>query len=105
MRNASLRPLTVLLQICTVWCTKLRKHFNAIVEVFYCFTVAIGSLGNASCIKLEGKQKLGSCSAHAKQGGCRVRQQLRARSESLAISAALKQLSENINKAMCVVIL
>jgi len=48
MRTASLWPLTILLQICTVWGTKLRKHFNAIMEVFYCFTVAIGLPGDAS---------------------------------------------------------
>jgi len=48
MRTASLRPLTILGQICTVWCTKLRKHFNAIVEVFHCFTVSIGMSGDAS---------------------------------------------------------
>ena len=48
MRTALLQPVTILLQICTVWCTKLRKHFNAIVEVFYCFTVAIGLSGDAS---------------------------------------------------------
>ena len=40
--------ITILPQICTVWCTKLRKHFNAIMEVFYCFTVAIGLPGDAS---------------------------------------------------------
>jgi len=48
MRTASLRPFTILPQICAVWCTKLRKHFNAIVEVLYCFTVAIGLPGDAS---------------------------------------------------------
>jgi len=48
MRTASRWPLTVLRQISTVWCTKLRKHFNAIVEMFYCFTVAIGLSGDAS---------------------------------------------------------
>jgi len=47
MRTASLRPLTILPQICAVWCTKLRKHINAIVEVLYCFTVAIGLPGDA----------------------------------------------------------
>jgi len=41
MRTASLWPDTTLPQICTVWCTKLRKHFNAIMEVLYCFIVAI----------------------------------------------------------------
>jgi len=48
MRTASLRPVTILPQICTVWCTKLRKHFNAIMEMFYCFTVAIGLPGDVS---------------------------------------------------------
>jgi len=32
--------------ICAVRCTKLRKHFNAIMEVLYCFTVAIGLPGD-----------------------------------------------------------
>jgi len=36
MRTALFRPLTTLRQICTVWCTKLRKHFHAILEVLYC---------------------------------------------------------------------
>jgi len=31
-----------------VRCKKLRKHFIAIMEVFYCFTVAIGLPGDAS---------------------------------------------------------
>jgi len=48
MRTASSRPTIFLLQICTVWCTKLRNHFNAIMEVFYCFTVAISFPGDAS---------------------------------------------------------
>ena len=48
MRTASLRPLTILPQICTVWCTKLRKHLNAIAKVFYCFTVVIGLPGDVS---------------------------------------------------------
>jgi len=43
MRTASLRPVTILPQICTIWCTKLRKHFNAIMEVLYCFTVVAGT--------------------------------------------------------------
>jgi len=47
MRTAS-ASITILPQICTVWCTQLRKHFNAIVEVFYCFTVAIGLPADAS---------------------------------------------------------
>jgi len=48
MRTVSLRPLTILPQIGTVQFTKLRKHFNAITEVLYCFTVAIGLPGAAS---------------------------------------------------------
>jgi len=48
MCTASLRPLTALPQICTAWCTKLRKHCNAIMEELYCFTVAIGLPGDAS---------------------------------------------------------
>jgi len=48
MRTASLRPLATLPQICTVWCTKLRKHFSAIIEVFYCFTVPIRLPADAS---------------------------------------------------------
>ena len=48
MRIASLGPLTILAQICAVWCVKLRKHLNAIMEVFYCFTVTIGLPGDVS---------------------------------------------------------
>ena len=51
-------------------CLKLRKHFNATVKVLYCFTVAISLPGAAS--DLQWRQKVGSCSAHGKQGGCRV---------------------------------
>ena len=43
------------------------------MEVFCCFTVAIGLPGDASDHNED--KKVGSCSAHAKQGGCRVRQQ------------------------------
>jgi len=55
MGTASLLPLTILPQICTVWCTKLRKHFNAIMEVLYCFIFAIGLPGDASDYN-EGKR-------------------------------------------------
>jgi len=48
MRTASLQPVTVLPQICTVWCTKLQKDFNAIIEVLYCFTVSTDLPGNVS---------------------------------------------------------
>jgi len=32
----------------SLWDTKLRKHFTAIVEVFYCETVSIGLPGDVS---------------------------------------------------------
>jgi len=48
MRTASLRPVAILPQICTVRCTKVRRQFNVIMEVFYCFTVAIGLPGDPS---------------------------------------------------------
>jgi len=47
MRTASLRPITILPHICTVWCTKLQKHSNTVMEVLYCFTVSIGLPGDA----------------------------------------------------------
>jgi len=75
MHIVSLRPAAILPQICTVWCTKLRKQFNAIMdEVFYCFITAIGFPGDTSDNTLQWRKKICSCSAHAKQGGCRVRQ-------------------------------
>jgi len=72
MRTASLRALTILLQICTVWCTKLRKYFNAIVEVFYCFTIAIGLPGYVSN---NNEDKSWQLQRACKKGGCQVRQQ------------------------------
>jgi len=42
--------------------TKLRKHFNAIVEVFYCFTVSIGSLAMyQNTMKTKGRQLHRAC--------------------------------------------
>jgi len=103
MRTASLWPLTVLPQICTVWCTKLRKHFDTIMEVLYCLTVAIGVPGHTSdnTMKTKGRQL---------QCACKTRwllreATLRARSDILGVWAALKQLSENKNDAMCIVLL
>jgi len=49
------QPLAILPQICTVRGTKPRNHSNAIVEVFYCFTVSIGLPGDASDYN-EGKR-------------------------------------------------
>jgi len=48
MHTTSLRPVTVLPQVVTVWCTNLQNHFNTIMEVLYCFTVSIGLPGDAS---------------------------------------------------------
>ena len=70
--SPSLRPLTILPQICTVWCTKLRKHFNAIMDVFYFFTDTIGLPGDASDYT---EDKKSAVAARIQKGGCRVRQQ------------------------------
>jgi len=63
MRTSSLWPHAILPQICTVWCKKLRKNFNAIMEVFYCFTVAIGLPGDASdyCRRKKDRQLQRAC--------------------------------------------
>jgi len=103
MSTASLWPVTFLPQICTVWCTKLRKHFDAIMEVLYCFTVAVGLLGDASdhTMKTKGRQLQRACKTR-----CLLREAVvRARSDILGVWAALKQRSENKNNAMCVVLL
>jgi len=98
VRTATLRPLTILPQFCTSWCTKLRKHVNATVEVFHCFTVAIGLPRDAS----DYNEDIRSTVAARMQSSEAT---VRARSEILDIWAALKQLSGNKNDAMCVVLL
>jgi len=45
------------------------------MEMFYYFTVSIGLPGDASEYNEDYKFGSSSGSAHAKQGGCRVRQQ------------------------------
>ena len=40
--------LTIQPQICTAWCTKLQKHFDAVMKVFCCFTSEIVLPGDAS---------------------------------------------------------
>ena len=64
---------------CTVgdlcrWCTKLRKHFVAIVEVFCCFTVAIGLAMYHASDYNEDKRSVVAARMQNK-GGCRVKQQ------------------------------
>jgi len=74
------------------------------MEVFYCFTVAIGLPGDASdyCkMKTKDLQLQRACKARWLSSEATVR----ARSEILAIWAAVKQLSENKNDAICVVLL
>jgi len=71
MSTASLRPVTILPQICTVWRAKLRKH----LQLWKCFTISPLQSDCLTCIKLQWRQRVGSYSAHAKQGGCRARQQ------------------------------
>jgi len=61
MRTASFRPLTILPQICTVRCTKLRKHFYANMEVFYYFIVAIGLPGDASDYNEDKRSVVAAC--------------------------------------------
>jgi len=61
MRTASLWPVTFLPQICTVCCAKLQKHFNAIMEVPYCFTIAIGLPGNASDYNEDIRPAVAAC--------------------------------------------
>ena len=99
MRTTSFRPVIFLQPICTVWCTKLRKHFNAIMEVLYCFTVAIGLPGDASDYKTIGQQLQCACKSRCLSSEATVR----VRNKILGIWATLKQLSENKNDAMCVV--
>ena len=65
MRITPLRSVAILPQICTV-CTKLRKHVNAIMEVLYCFTVAIVLPGVASDYN---EDNVGSCSQGQIQEG------------------------------------
>ena len=72
LRTASLRPVSMLSQICTAWCRILQKHFKAIMEVFFCFTVAIGLPGDLSDYN---EDKSSAVPAACKKGGCRVRQQ------------------------------
>jgi len=45
---------------------------TAVIEVLYCFTVAIGLSGNASDYN---EVKRSAVKVYAKQGGCRVRKQ------------------------------
>jgi len=102
MRTASLRPVTLLPQICTVWCTKLQKHFNAPMK---CFTV---SPLQSACLALH--QTIMKTKGRQLQRACKRRwlsseATVRAWSEILAVWPALKQLSENDNDARCVVLL
>jgi len=81
--------------------TKLQKHFNAIMEVF--FDVAIGRLGDAASYN-EDKSLAVAARMHNK-GWLFSEATVRARCEILGIWAALKQLPENKNDAKCVVLL
>ena len=102
MGTAPLRPVTILSQICTVWCTKLRKHENVIMKILYCFTVVIGLPGDASDYN---EDKRSAVAASMQKRWLSSEATVRARSEILAIWAALKHLSENKDEAMCVVLL
>ena len=102
MRTASHWPLTILWQICIICCTKLRKHFNATMK---CFTV---SPSRPACLALH--QTTMKTKSRQLQRACKTRwlsseATVRAWSEILGSWAALKQLSENNNDEMCVVLL
>ena len=80
----------------------VRNCESTLMQLWKCFTV---SPFRSACLAMHQntlKTKVGSCRAHAKQGGCRVRQQWELWSEVLVFWAALKQLSENEYDATCV---
>jgi len=70
------------------------------MEVLYCFTVAIGLPGDVSDYNEDKGRQLQRA---YKTRWLSSEAAVRARSEILTIWAALKQLSENKNDAMCVV--
>jgi len=85
-----------------VCCTKMRKHFTANMEEFYCFTDAIGFLasGNASTtMKTKGRRLQRACKSRWLSNEAAVRA---ARSAILRIRAARKQLSGAKNVAVCI---
>jgi len=61
MCTVTLLPFTMLPQICTVWCTKLQRHVNAIVEVFYCLTIVISLPGDASDYNEDKRSAVAAC--------------------------------------------
>jgi len=101
MRTPSLRPLTILPQICVVWCATPRKHLNAILEVFYCFTVRSACLASGDASDYNEDKR--SAVAARMQNKVVVESSVAIVRARMEILAALKQLSENKNDAMCVV--
>ena len=83
-------------------CENTLQKNTAIMEVFYCFTVAIGLTRDASnyCTRTTGRQLQRAFKTRWLSSEAAVR----IRSEILAIWAVLK-LSEDKNDAMCVVLL
>ena len=71
----------------------VRKYESTLMQLLKCFTVS--PLRSACLVRHQTtvKTKVGSCKLQraCKQGSCRVRQLCRARSDILAIWAALKQ--------------
>jgi len=101
MGSASLRPVTILLQICTVRCTKLRKHFaKKTLQIWKCFT---DSPLRSACLAMHQTttRTIGLQLQRAfKARWLSSEAEVRVRSEILAIWAALKQLSEDKNDAV-----
>jgi len=99
MRTASLWPLTILPQICTVLCVRNCK--SILMQLWKCFlTLRLAGLAmHQTTMKTKGRQLQRAC----KTTWLSSEATIRARCEILGIRAALKQLSENKNDAMCVV--
>jgi len=79
---------------------EIAKALSCIMEVFSCFTFAIDFM-HQTTMKTKGLQLQRACKTRWVSNEATVR----TRSAILSIWAALKQLSENNNDAMCIVLL
>jgi len=84
-----------------VWGTKLRKHFNAIMEMFCCFTVTIDLPGGAS----DNEDKRSEVAALMQNKVFVEQGNSESWNRDCDFWAALKQLTGNDNDAMSVVLL
>jgi len=79
---------------------EIAKALSCIMEVLYCFTFAIDFM-HQTTVKTKGLQLRRACKTRWVSSEATVR----TRSAILSIWAAPKQLSENNNDAMCIVLL